>query len=407
MSAAAGQAGTTRLSAIDSLRGLVIVIMALDHCRDYFVDYGYNATDLSQASWLLFLTRWITHFCAPVFVLLAGTSAWLHQRSAALDRPALQRFLVSRGLWIVLLEVTWNNLVWRFDLDGLQLQVLWALGWSMVFLAALLWLPRAAIIAIGAVIVLGHNSLDGIRAEDLGSEWSPAAIAWYLLHELHFGRLASGFEIGILYPLVPWIGVMALGYGLGALFEAPAEVRRRTLNRIGLALVAGFLLLRLGNLYGEPQAWVEHPRGTLYTALGWLNLTKYPPSLQYLLMTLGPALLVLAWLDCRDARGPAANSGIGARIIAVLTTFGRVPMAFYLLHVLLIHSASVAARYLLFGPAAFSAGAADSGLPSTYVPSLLPVYCAWFAVVATLYPVCRRFADYKRRNRHRRWLSYF
>lgn len=396
----------TRLTAIDTLRGLVIVIMALDHCRDYFVDYGYWPNDLSKASWFLFLTRWITHFCAPVFVLLAGTSAWLHQKSGSLNRAELQRFLLTRGLWIVLLEVTWNNFMWRFDLDGVQVQVLWALGWSMVFLSALLWLPRMAIIAVGAAIVLGHNAFDGIQAADFGSEWSPGAIAWYVLHELHFGRLASGFEIGILYPLVPWVGLMALGYGLGALFDEPRDVRNRWLMRIGLVLVAAFIVLRLGNLYGEPEVWVENPRGALYTALGWLNVSKYPPSLHYLLMTVGPALLVLAWLDRADSRTNPDRQRLGSRIIGVFTMFGRVPMFFYLLHVLLIHSASVIARYALFGAAAFETGSPGAGLPSGYVPSLLPVYLAWVCVVAALYPLCRWYADYKRRNRQQWWLSY-
>ena len=401
MSAAvAGPAGT-RLGAIDTLRGLVIVIMALDHCRDYFVDFGYPPDDLSRASWFLFMTRWITHFCAPVFVLLAGTSAWLHRRSGGLSRGELQRFLLTRGLWIVLLEVTWNSFMWRFALDGVQVQVLWALGWSMVFLSALLWLPRTAIIAIGAAIVAGHNALDGIAAADFGAEWSPGAVAWYVLHQTHFGSLANGFEIGILYPLLPWVGLMALGYGLGALFDEPPALRRRWLLRIGLVLIAGFLVLRLGNLYGEPEAWVANPRGALYTALGWLDVSKYPPSLHYLLMTVGPALLMLAWLDRREAGTGRAPDSVGTRITAMFARFGRVPMFFYLLHMPLIHGASVLARHVVFGTADFS-----NGPPAGYTPSLLPVYLAWLAVIAALYPLCRRYADYKRRNRERWWLSY-
>ncbi|WP_428380701.1 DUF1624 domain-containing protein [Nevskia ramosa] len=380
---------TGRLSGIDRLRGIVIVLMALDHCRDYFSAFPYRPTDLSQADWTLFLTRWITHFCAPVFVLMAGSSAWLHARNAGLSRAELQRFLLTRGLWIVLLELSWNNFMWRFALDGMTLQVLWALGWSMVFLSTLLWLPRTAIIAIGAITVLGHDALDGIEASSLGSEWSPAAVAWYLLHELHFGAIGGGFELVILYPLLPWIGVMALGYGLGVVFERPAEVRDRTLLRIGLLLSLSFIALRLGNLYGEPQMWAVNPRGELYTALGWLNLSKYPPSLQYLAMTLGPALMLLPWLE--RWRGAAAE---------VFATFGRVPMFFYLLHVPLIHGGSVAARYLLFGSVRADA------LPSTYVPSLLPVYGAWLLAVALLYPACRWYAGYKRRHRDNRWLSY-
>lgn len=378
-----------RLSGIDRLRGIVIVLMALDHCRDYFSVFPYRPTDLSQADWTLFLTRWITHFCAPVFVLLAGSSAWLHARNTGLTRAELQGFLLSRGLWIVLLELSWNNFMWRFALDGLTLQVLWVLGWSMVFLSALLWLPRTAIIAIGALIVLGHNALDGIEAASFGSEWSPGAFAWYLLHEFHFGRIAGGFELLILYPLLPWVGVMALGYGLGAVFELPAARREQVLLRLGLLLSLAFLVLRLGNLYGEPEAWAVNPRGDPYTALGWLNVSKYPPSLHYLAMTLGPALILLSRLE--RWRGAVAD---------IFDTLGRVPMFFYLLHMPLIHAGSVAARHLVLGSAP-----ADE-LPSTYVPSLPPVYGAWLLVVALLYPACRGYAGYKRRHRDRRWLSY-
>lgn len=388
-------ASPARLGGIDALRGIVIVLMALDHCRDYYSSFPYRPTDLSQADWTLFLTRWVTHFCAPVFVLLAGSSAWLHREAAGLSRAELQRFLLTRGLWILLLEVSWNNFMWRFALDGLSLQVLWALGGAMVALSALLWLPRGAIIAVGAVLLLGHNLLDGVEAKVLGSEWSPAALAWYLLHEPHVGRLGNGFELAISYPLLPWIGVMALGYGLGAVFTAPAAERERTLFRLGLLLTLGFVLLRLGNLYGEPQAWTGNPRGALYTALGWLNLSKYPPSLHYLLMTLGPALMLLSRLD--RWRGPVAELFIG---------YGRVPMFFYLLHLPLIHAGSVLARYLLFGPAAFEAASPQAALPSAYVPSLLPVYGAWLLVLALLHPACRWYGGYKRRHREQRWLSY-
>ncbi|HET7798569.1 MAG TPA: heparan-alpha-glucosaminide N-acetyltransferase domain-containing protein [Nevskia sp.] len=383
-----------RLPALDALRGIVVVLMALDHCRDYFSAYPYPPTDLDQASVALFLTRWITHFCAPVFVLLAGTSAWLHAANGGLDRRALQRFLVTRGLWIVFLEVTWNSVMWRFDLHGIQLQVLWALGMSMLFLALLLWLPRAAIIAIGTAIVIGHHGLDGLHASDFGAEDSPAALGYSLLHEFHFIRSANGFEFGIIYPLLPWIGVMALGYGLGPVFAQPAAVRDRRLLQLGLAALLLFALLRLANGYGDPQHWAVNARGAVFTALGWLNASKYPPSLIYLTMTLGPALLLLSRLD--HWRG---------RLATIVTTFGRVPMFFYLLHVPLIHLGSLAARYILFGPAAFR-GERPDDLPASYEPSLLPVYGAWFIVLVLLYPLCRWFGDYKRRHRDQTWLSY-
>lgn len=396
------QAVPARIAGIDLLRGLVIVIMALDHARDYFSAFPYPPTDLSQASAGLFLTRWITHYCAPAFMFLAGTSAWLHARSGGLSRAELQRFLLTRGLWLVFLELSWNNFMWRFDLDGMQIQVLWALGWAMVTLAVMLWLPTTLIVITGAAIVAGHNLLDGIRAADFGSENSPAALAWYVLHEPHFGRFANGFEYGLLYPLLPWLGVMMLGYGFGKVISWPQAARARFMRIAGLAALALFLVLRLNNLYGEPaanafgddQLWRENPRGALYTALGILNVTKYPPSLDYLLMTLGPALLVLPLLERWHGR-----------MADVFSVFGRVPMFFYLLHVPLIHGISLIAAHLMFGPAAGAIkGPAD--VPASYVPSLLPVYLGWLLVVALLYPLCRRYADYKRSHREQWWLSY-
>lgn len=398
----AGRPVAARVAAIDLLRGLVIVIMALDHARDYFSVFPYQPTDLSQASATLFLTRWITHFCAPVFVFLAGTSAWLHSHNAGLTQAALQRFLLTRGLWLVFLDLTWNSFMWRFDLDGVQVQVLWALGWSMVFLAVLLPLPRTAIVVIGAIIVGGHNLLDGIHAADFGAPNSAAALAWDVLHEPHFGQTASGFQFGILYPLLPGIGVMALGYGFGPVLAWERARRERCMAIAGLALIALFLLLRLNNGYGESNppgfggghVFAPNPRGALYTWLGLLNLSKYPPSLQYLLMTLGPALLLMPLLERWRGRGAE-----------FFTVFGRVPMFFYLLHVPLIHLASVVATHLMFGDAAQNLNPQNPVLPG-YTPSLVPVYLGWIAAVAILYPACRWYAGYKQRHKDNRWLSY-
>jgi len=395
-------AAPARIAGIDLLRGLVIVIMALDHARDYFSAFAYEATDLSQASPLLFLTRWITHFCAPVFMFLAGTSAWLHARNNGLSRGALQRFLLTRGLWLVFLELTWNSFMWRFSLDGIQVQVLWALGWSMVVLAAMLWLPRSVIVCTGFVIVGAHNLLDGIHASDFGNENDLPVLAWYLLHQPHFGRFANGFEYGELYPLLPWVGVMMLGYGFGAVTSWEKSARERFMILTGGVAIGLFLVLRLNNLYGEPvvnayghdQLWRENPRGPLFTMLGIVNLTKYPPSLDYLLMTLGTALLLLPLLE--RWRG---------RLADIFSTFGRVPMFFYLLHVPLIHLISIGAVYLLFGPVALDINS-PADVPASYVPSLWPVYGGWIFVVMLLYPLCRAYAGYKRRHREYAWLSY-
>jgi uncharacterized membrane protein len=393
-----------RLVGLDRLRGLVIVIMALDHARDYFSVFPYSATDLSKASVALFLTRWITHFCAPVFVFLAGTSAYLHARNGGLTRPQLSRFLITRGLWLVFLELTWNNFMWRFNLHGIQLQVLWALGWSMVVLAGAIWLPRAALVALGVVIVAGHNLLDGIHADDLGPTGSAPWLAWIVLHQPHFGKTDSGFELGLLYPLIPWVAVMLLGYAFGTVVQRPRAARERTMIVAGFAMLALFLALRLNNFYGNPdvtafgehQYWATNVRGLAYTALGVLNVDKYPPSLLYLLMTLGPALLLL----------PSIEAWRG-RLAEIFATFGRVPMFFYLLHVPLLHGASLIAVTLMFGADATARLGPKGGnvLPG-YEPSLMPVYLAWLAVVAALYPACRWYAGYKQRHREQWWLSY-
>ncbi|HWY24331.1 MAG TPA: heparan-alpha-glucosaminide N-acetyltransferase domain-containing protein, partial [Nevskia sp.] len=295
--AAAPPRVANRIGSIDLMRGIVMIVMAIDHVRDFFNPFSPDPTDLSQASAALFLTRWITHFCAPSFMFLAGTSAWLYARNTGATRGQLQRFLLSRGLWLVFLELTWISFAWRFDFNGLNLQVIWALGWSMVCLAGLLWLPRPAMLAFGLVLVFGHNAFDGWHFKDFaaGGEWQAWLFA--MAHELHFGVIGNGYQVLVLYPLIPWVGVMALGYCFGAVLELPAPQRDRWMRMLGGAAIALFLLLRLTNVYGDTQLWQINPRGPLYTALDVLDVSKYPPSLQYLLMTLGPVLLLLPWLE--------------------------------------------------------------------------------------------------------------
>ncbi len=387
-------ANTPRIASIDLMRGIIMLIMAIDHVRDFTSPFPYDPTDLSQASPALFLTRWITHYCAPTFMFLAGTSAFLYARNTGVDRGGLQRFLVSRGLWLVFLEVTWNNFMWRFTLDGVTVQVLWALGWSMVWLALMLYLPLRGIVAVSLLLVFGHNLLDGIHAQDFGGEHSVAGWAWALAHEPLDAHTASGFEILAFYPLVPWIGVMSLGYAFGQVLLWPQDQRARFMRLTGLAMIALFLLLRLSNFYGDHTLWQSNPRGTVFTLLQILNVSKYPPSLQYLLMTLGPVLLLLPTLE--HARGKLAQA---------VTVIGRVPMFFYLLHVLLIHGLSVLAALALYGMVPHTLRDAPV-LPPGYEPSLLRVYAAWLLVIAILYPLCRWYADYKRRHRDYWWLSY-
>ncbi|MGH7284779.1 MAG: DUF1624 domain-containing protein, partial [Polyangiaceae bacterium] len=317
-----------RTASIDLLRGIAMILMALDHVRDFFASKPYEPTDLDHATPALFFTRWITHYCAPIFVFLAGTAAWL-SKSKKSDAE-LTRFLVTRGVWLVFLEVTANNFFWSFHspFSFVVLQVLWALGMSMIVLAAVARLPVKAIAAIGAALVLLHDTLDHLHPFPTG----PAHVAWSMIHESSWDMPAFGTHVALVYPIVPWCGVMMLGYAFGALFSRrdPADRSRVTL-RIGLAITLFFVALRASNLYGDPKPW-EHREG-IGALLSFLDCEKYPPSLCYLAMTLGPALVLLALFD----RSGVGDTNPFARAVVV---YGRVPLFYYLIHVLLIHLVS-------------------------------------------------------------------
>ncbi len=365
--------------------------MALDHVRFYLSEARFDPTDPAQTTAALFVTRWITHLCAPVFMLLAGAAARL-SLGRGRDRRSLSRFLLTRGLWLVLLELTVARAAWQFNLDYgyTAALVLWALGWSMAALAALVRLPDAWIGAIGLAIVLLHHLLDGVTAAGLGS----GGWLWRILHEPGTIVLTPGIELFVLYPLVPWIGVMALGFVFGPVFARPSAERDRVSVRLGLALCAGFLLLRLANLYGDPSPWIRQSTAER-TVFSFFNATKYPASLLYLMMTLGPALLLVPLLD--RVRGP---------IVGVIRTFGQVPLFFWLLHVPLIHLVALLfslGRYGAVVPWLVRNPPAEP--PEGYGYSLWVVYAVTLGVVAVLYPVCRWFAEVKR-QRKAAWLSY-
>jgi uncharacterized membrane protein len=373
-----------RLDHVDLLRGLVMVIMVLDHVRDYLTNAHFDPTDLIRTDLVLFGTRWITHFCAPIFIFLAGASAWI--AGTRRGRTELTRLLLTRGLWLILLEFTVISFGWYFSTRwtvGARLQVIWAIGASMVLLAWLIHLSRPAIAGFGLVLVLGHNLLDRVTPQSLGA----LAPLWDVLHVQS--------ELGIVslrYPLVPWVGVMALGYVAGPwVFSRDAEVSRR-LAWVGGFLVFAFVELRLLNLYGDPSPRLQ--RGDPATWLmSFLNTTKYPASLLYLLMTLGPGLLALAAF--RHAKGPLAD---------MLVTFGRVPFLFYVAHLYLVHAIAVAAG-LAQGFPASAMLTYFRDLPKAYGYGLPVIYLVWIGVVAALYPLCRRYAELKAR-RSEWWLSY-
>jgi uncharacterized membrane protein len=377
-----------RLDSIDLLRGAIMILMALDHTRDFFAASGMNPRDVTDPA--LFLTRWITHYCAPLFIFLAGISAWLYgTRGRSVGE--VSRFLLTRGLWLILIELTVVRLGWTFSLDlsFFGLQVILALGASMVVLAGLVHLPRWAIAAIALAMIGGHNLFDGVRADQFGA----AGWIWNLLHQRGVLHPGFGTTLYVSYPLVPWIGVMAAGYALGPVFRLDRAVRARWLVGLGMVTTAGFVALRASNLYGDPAAWTMHD-GVLATVLSFVNCEKYPPSLLYLAMTLGPGLLLLAALE--GARG---------RIAGWITTFGRVPFFYYIAHLFLIHALAVAFSWLVLGDAAWLFGGLPTGKPANYGLGLPGVYVVWLLVVVMLYPLCRGFAALKQR-RAEWWWSY-
>jgi len=387
-----------RIIAIDLLRGLVMLLMALDHIRMYFAEGAWYAepTNLATTTPLLFLTRWITHFCAPAFVFLAGASAYLSGRRKAGTKD-LSGFLLTRGLWLAVAEVVIVNFAWTFDItySFILLQVIWAIGVSMIVLSALVFLPQKAILAFGLLLVFGHNLLDGITVS--GDSFS--SLLWYKLHQPQFLILDSGNVINFVYPSLPWIGLMALGYVFGILYGSdydPAK-RRRLLLGIGMGTIATFLLLRGFNLYGEPKAWSEG-QSVIYSLMSFLNTSKYPPSLHFLLMTIGPALIFLS-----------ASEGIQNRIAAPIITLGRVPFFFYIIHLYVIHA--LAAIYLAYqglGWDAYVMSAREivSGRLGSFGVSLEAVYVIWILIIAALYPLCKWYQAYKGRRPGKRWLSY-
>ena len=387
-----------RLSSIDMLRGLVIIIMAIDHTRDFFsTSMSIDPMNDPNVSLPLALTRWITHFCAPVFVLLSGVSAGL---MVARKTPAgLARFLLTRGLWLVFVEIFILSTAGTFAPGGIEqlggktlafMQVLWVIGASMVLLAALQFLGRKACLALGAIIVLAHNALDGhwpVSASILDT--SPPL--WAALH-VSMSKVAGPFHFLFLYPLAPWLGVMLLGFGASPLFERETAARNRALLCWGLGITAAFIVLRFIDGYGEPNHWQSQARGAA-TLIDFLNTTKYPPSLLFLAMTLGPAAIFCAFAD--RMRGFLKD---------MFVMFGRVPFAFYVAHFYLLHLLSLllgamqgvpVAELLTFPPF----------YPANYGVSLPVVYAVWALVIAILYPLCRWVAAVKTRSRAW-WLSY-
>ncbi len=373
-----------RIEAIDKLRGLVMVLMALDHTRDFFSDVDFDPTDLTKTSAGLFLTRWITHFCAPTFIFLAGTSAFLSRGQFGANR--LSRFLLTRGLWITFLGLTFETVIWSFtpDFSVISGSVLWAIGWSMVCLSLLVFLPLPMIVSVGIILIAGHNAFDALSQKDLGS----FEALWAILHTGEKIQLTGHLVFEPYYPLVPWIGVMAVGYGFGSLMSLEPAERNRKLYLLGSVVVLLFIGLRYSNIYGDPRPWASQGSAT-FTLFSFINCDKYPPSLCYLLMTLGPAIAFLPLLD----RLTGQFSGI-------LQVFGQTPMFFYLLHLpLIILFSLLNALAITSLQLSISLNFTD-GFPHTYGYGLPVVYLVWIVVLSALYPLCNRFNGLKRRKAH-------
>jgi uncharacterized membrane protein len=380
-----------RLESIDVLRGVIMFIMAIDHVRDFFGNSGLNPTDPATTTIPLFFTRWITHFCAPVFFLLTGTGAFLSLRKKS--KRELSWFLFTRGLWLIFLElVVMRCLGWQFNFDYhvTAIIVLWALGWAMIVLSVLVYLPAWLVTAFGVVLIAGHNLFDSVNSDK---------VIWTILHSPNFILNTPQHSVFVGYPLIPWVGVTAAGYGLGQIYSWPAERRRKFLLPLGLVMTAGFVLLRWSNLYGDPFHWSTQSSAAR-TILSFLNTNKYPPSLLYLLMTLGPAMIFLWALDYGTPR-----------LFRPALVVGKVPMFYYLLHIPLIHLLALGVCYVRYGQIhwMFESPGMDN-FPITKPPgwgySLPVVYLVWAIVVLTLYPLCVWFSRLKQRSSNP-WLSYF
>ena len=370
-----------------------MVLMTLDHTRDFFSDAHFRPTDLDKTNIALFLTRWITHYCAPTFVFLAGTSAYLWASRRGSEAP-ISGFLLKRGVLLVILTCTVEAWSWNFYNDFREIDggVLWAIAWSMIALAALVKLPLGWIVSFGMLMIVSHNAFDSLKPADLGwfGPW------WAVLHTGDDVALFDGWKINPYYPLIPWIGVMAVGYGFGKWMSLTRWRTRKRLLLLGFTLIVLFIGLRYSNIYGDPDPWRTYP-DPAFTVLSFLNCHKYPPSLLYLLMTLGPAIVVLALV------GNASPNRLG-----VLQVFGRTPLFFYLLHLYLIHLLAVAIATVTNGPvsAILGGGIWSPELPTDYGYSLPVVYLVWLCVLVILYPLCHYFETAKQNNPHWKWMNY-
>lgn len=383
----------SRLQSIDFMRGLVMVIMALDHVRDYVYIDHFDPLDLTQTNGYLYFTRWITHLCAPTFMILAGISAGL--MSTKMTKIELSKFLFIRGLWLVFIEFTVVSAAWNFQVWSPNffpgLQVIWALGVSMVGLSVLIWLPYKLLLLTAIVIIFGHNTLDGTLPINNWQTPSEPMPFWWSVHVTGFSQI-FGSTVAVAYPIFPWVGVMALGYVGAPIFKMPPQQRKKILVMGGITSIVLFTVLRIPNIYGDISPWLQQESVWL-NLLAILNVQKYPPSLSFLLITLGISSLIIAYAE-----------HLKSRFTNWVVTFGKVPFFFYIVHLYIIHAiALVIASWqgtditlILQGYWMF---------PATHGVNLFFTYLIWLTIVVVLYFPCKKFMHLKMRRKDW-WLKY-
>ncbi len=376
-----------RIESIDRLRGLVILLMALDHTRDFFAGSGINPRDVHAP--LLFMTRWITHLCAPTFIFLAGASIFLWQQNHS--KKETSRFNLIRGFWLILLEFSLVKFGWTFNFNPefMVAQVIWAIGVSMVFMSIAIYLPIRGLAFISGLIIVGHNALDVYTADQFGDlKW-----LWVILHQQASLNPWSNVQLFIAYPIIPWLAVMSLGYCFGNYFLLKPAIRTRYFLGFGISLITAFIVLRFSNIYGDPKPWIVQDQipATLFS---FINCEKYPPSLLYLLMTLGIAAILLVVME-----------NIQGKLGKLLLIFGQVPLLFYVIHLPVLHLFAI-------GLTAVNGQSIDwlfkdpfDSKPAGYGYHLGIVYLIWLATIAFLYPVCLKYRELK--IKHADLLRYF
>lgn len=370
-----------RIQSIDILRGLLIILMALDHVRDYFMfnTFAFSATDPELTTLGLYATRWITHLCAPGFIWLTGISAFIYYTKNGVQKTS--GYLFSRGLILIFLEFTVIKLAWHFKIDYsfLVLLVIWAIGASMVLLAAACWLKQEAVFIIGIVIIAFHNLFDSVAFQN-----KTLSLIWNILHQTGSSDILGGVEIKVLYPILPMFGLICLGFGMGSLFTKESlEIRKSILQRVSLILLLVFISIRTINEYGDPNPWV-HNQYLYRTVFSFLDVTKYPMSLDYMLIMLSILFFLFVQIETKSLA-----------LYRPLALFGKVSMFFYVIHLFVIHALAIGSHFVI-NDFQMDWNAIDIyEITFKYGFSLPVVYIIWLSILILLYPICKKYRTLK------------